>query len=127
MNDFAVIAHLGLAGGGPITAFSSARWAMTMLSLPVCAMLVSPPLLLAAACWPALQSADLASGIRTAVIAAAAAVTGGAAAGIAVVAAGIGALVGREGGGAGARRVGGFMWLLVLQSPRDELCLGSKE
>lgn len=34
-------------------------------------------------------------------------------------AAGTGVLVGREGGGAGARRVGGFMWLLGLRHCRE--------
>ena len=53
-----------------------------------------------------------------------AAVTGAAAAGAAVDVGGMGALVGRDGGGAGARRVGGFMWLLGLQGRRDGLCLG---
>ena len=126
MSSYAVVAHLGLAGGGPITAFPSAPWATAMLSLPVCAALAFLPLLLAASCWLTLQSADWASDIRTAVTAAAAAVTGAAAAGTAVDAAGVGALVGRKDGGAGARRVGGFMWLLVLQGPRDGLCLGSR-
>ena len=52
-----------------------------------------------------------------------AAVTDVAAAETAVDVGGMGALVGRDGGGAGARRVGGFMWLLGLQGRRDGLCL----
>ena len=60
-------------------------------------------------------------------VAAAAAVARGAAAGAAVGVGGTGGLVGREGGGAGARRVGCFMWLLVLQDPRDALCLNMRD
>ena len=121
MRCYAVFAHLGLAGGGPITAFPSAPWATTTLFLPFCAVLESLSLLPAASCWPAFGSADWPPGTGTAVIAA---VTDAAAAETAVDVGGMGALVGRDGGGAGARRVGGFMWLLGLQGRRDGLCLG---
>ena len=74
-----------------------------------------------------MRSAGWVLGSDSAVVATAAAVARGAAAGAAVGVGGTGGLVGREGGGAGARRVGGFMWLLVLQHPRDALCLFSQE
>ena len=70
----AVFSHLGLAGGGPITAFPSTPWPLPTLPPPFCGRLASLPLLLVASCCLALRSADWFSGTGAAVLAEAAAV-----------------------------------------------------
>ena len=110
-KDPASCSYLALAGGGP------------MAALP-CAFAFATSLLLSAAPWcmaeepSAVAAASLvlpeASACR--LVLPAATLAGAAVAVEAIDAAVGGALAERGGGGAGARRMGGFRWLLILQN-----------
>jgi len=110
-EDPARCSYLVLAGGGPMAALPCAFAFATslLLSAAPCCMaeetsaVAAASLLLpeASACGPVLPAATLA----------------GTAADLGAIGAAVGrALAERGGGGAGARRMGGFRWLLVLQN-----------